>query len=474
MSSDSPFNYIQRSNLKKFNHRYMLKVDVDSVYFGHNSFQELMKGFGGSVKSFVDSCKTRLDNSGSSRFGLCLKNNGYAKVQIDVNGVYPDKIRLDYLPNMKLMECQVNDISPRFYINMYFVGVGKMRPTTYFRNVEVKAVTALLNVARENSIAVLKASLMLHNQGTNNAKKRAAQVELETFCDMHLFESITGGTQDKRIKNRPTCLSNNSARIFASEFDRALEKYATCNDEEFEKIFSSSVSVGSHRKLSNRAMLQELAEMRAFLIKLKRGVFFCASCAGCKQDFYRNTDSQVLMEFDSTNIVTTRRSSSDFQAECERLKELALKQLKLRLFGDIVPSEEEGERIEEERIPFYHNIDIGIEISPVHENDSFLLMGRAAKNAAREMLKERNRWWNNRGARTGPDALGNINGASTNPHVLGSNLVLSREDRDLLDFGTMLRFSNDRVFEYGYDEEENAVPAQGKVEHVCNHTRYEC
>ena len=126
MSDLDDFNYVSKSDFTKFHHDYMLKVDVDSIYFGHNSFSEVMKGFGGSVKSFVDSRKSRLDNSGSSRFGLSLKNGDAEKVKIDVNGVYPDKIRLDYLPNIKLMECQVNDISPRFYINMYFIGAGKV------------------------------------------------------------------------------------------------------------------------------------------------------------------------------------------------------------------------------------------------------------------------------------------------------------------------------------------------------------
>ena len=452
-------NYITRSDFSNFNHDYMLKVDVDSVYFGHTSLKEVMKGFGDSVTSFVDSCKSRLDNSDSSRFGLCLKNSGFEKVMINVNGVYPDKIRLDYLPNIKIMECDVEGISPRFYVNMYFVGVGKVRPTTYFKNVEVKALTALLNCARENCIPMLKTALSVCNRGNDDAKKIAAQVELEIFCDMHLFESMTGGSQDKRIKNRQKCLSNRSARIFASEFDSALKKYATCNDEDFAKVFSNSVYVGSHAILSSTALMAELAEMRSFLMKLNNGVFYCASCAGCKQDFFTKRSSQSLMNFDSSDRDMMERSSLAFERAISLKKNAVLQHLKKCLFGNAgVPNNEDDD--DDEAVLFSHNVDIGIEVSPRNETDSFFLRGEEARDAAREMLRARNTTSIPESAvardaevRNGTETS-NI-GPSTNPHVLESNLVLSPEDREMLDYGTSLRFSNDHVFDYGRDDESS-------------------
>ena len=43
-------SYISKEDFSDFSHDYMLKVDVDSIYFGHNSFRKLMDRFGASVK----------------------------------------------------------------------------------------------------------------------------------------------------------------------------------------------------------------------------------------------------------------------------------------------------------------------------------------------------------------------------------------------------------------------------------------
>ena len=437
-------SYISKEDFSDFSHDYMLKVDVDSIYFGHNSFRELMDGFGASVKFFVDSRKSRIQKANTSRFGLCLKNNGIPKVDIGLNGVNPDKIRLDYFPNIKLMECQVDMISPRFFVNMYFVGVGNIRRTTYFSDLEVKAVTALLNCAREDSISILKSHLDICKIRNIDAEMRAAQVELETFCEMHLFESITGGSQDARIKNRPTCLSHSSAIIFAESFDAALEKYTSCRDEEFQGVFSSPVFVGSYSNKSGLARMAEIREMRLFLERLKRGVFFCASCAGCKQDFYRKEDSQIFLKYDSS---TPDMSNVEFHRNCNRMKDLALIHLKKCLFGNAERTRNTDED-DEDYDRFYHYIDLGIEISPINGSDSFFLKGRGARDAARFMLRNRN-------------LTQEGGGDNPNLHVMGTNLVLAPADRELLDYGSMLRLSEGNVFEYGEDEGEGNLMDEG-------------
>ena len=434
-------NYISKSDFKALNHGIMLKGDVDSIYFGHSSFYKVMRGFGPPVKSFVDSCKHRLDSAVSCRFGLCLKNPGEEKVMIDLNGVYPDKIRLDYLPNIKLMECQVDGISPRFFINMYYIGVGKIRPTTYLRNIELKAVTALLNCARENTITLLEFKLEGLDEEMDDAK-RASQVDLELFSDMHLFESITGGSQDKWIKNRPTCLSNSSARLFASQFDKVLKKYTTCSHEEFVEKFSDSAYVGCHNILSESEEETELSEMRSFIRKLHKGVFFCASCAGCKRDFQIEEEAQILMKFDSSED-NLAESEVQFKLHCNKLKQLALKRLKKCLFG---AAGNEGD--DDEPLQFFHNIDIGIEVSPSDPKDSFFLKGREARDAAKDMLKERR--------------VLDEHSFSPNPNVLRSNLTLSPDDNELIEYGTTLRFSNDHVFEFGENNGEISNSAGGK------------
>ena len=237
-------NYIRLSDLKVFNHSYLLKVDVDSIYFGYKSLGNLMEGFGVSMKSFVDSRKSRLDSSSSSRFGLSLKHGdeNNSKIMIDVNGINPDKIRLDYIPNIKIMECQVDDISPRFYVNMYFVGTDRTRPTTYFTNLELKAITGLLNKAREHTINEMKSNL---GDVMTDTEAITDMVEFESICSMCLFECITGGSQGRSIKNKQTCLSNNVAISFGNSLDHVLENFAVCGEGDFNETFSKSFYVGS-------------------------------------------------------------------------------------------------------------------------------------------------------------------------------------------------------------------------------------
>ena len=467
-------DYIKKSDLEAFNHQFMLKVDVDSIYFGYKSLGSLMEGFGVSVKAFVDSKKSRLDSSSSSRFGLSLKNNGEEKVMINVNGINPDKIRLDFIPNIKIMECQVNDISPRFYINMYFVGTGKTRPTTYFTNMELKAITALLNQAREYTLNDLKSNLMMPQ--LEEAEKKSTQLEFESFSDMCLFESITGGSQDRSIKNKQTCLSQDLAKNFGSSFDLALENFANCNQDEFNKIFSKSSYVGSTVPSCSSALRKELSDMRTFVKNLSKGVFFCASCAGCKLDFNRKENSQKMMEFDSSDEVSTRRSLNRFYSACDELQAVALRNLKFFLFQN-----RDTMLIQEPQatLPFLYNIDVGVEISPLAVGQSFFLRGKEARDAAKSMLKER--WMMDNDGRVtrmenhqreiqeegaGPvEITGRVEELDENPHVMSMNFVPTLEDNDLLEMGFQLAMSEGDVFHYGTNQEE-VVPssvAGGKV-----------
>lgn len=441
-------NYIKKSDLEVFGHHFMLKVDVDSIYFGYHSLGALMQGFGVSVKTFVDSRKSRLDSSSSSRFGLSLKNNGYDKVRIDVNGIKPDKIGLEYIPNIKIMECQVNDISPRFYINMYFVGTDKTRPTTYLTNMELKAITALLNQAREYTINDLKSNLT--GVGLEEEERRAAQVEFESFSDMCLFESITGGSQDRSIKNKQTCISNDVAISFGKSFDRALEKFADCNEEEFNRVFSKGSYVGSDMPTCRNLLRKELAEMKKFLKRLSKGVFFCASCAGCKLDFNKRENCQKLMHFDLSSEETIHTSLCAFNNACDRLQKRALKNLKVFLFQNRETRSTEHSLAS---LQFPYNIDVGIEISPITVGESFFLKGKEAREAAKSMLKER--WMRSEDGGVFRMELeeGQIVDDG-NPHLMLSNLVPSSEDRDLLDMGLHLEMSNEEVFPYGSNEEE--------------------
>ena len=51
---------------------------------------------------------------------------------------------------------------------------------------------------------------------------------------------------------------------------------------------------------------------------------------------------------------------------------------------------------------------------------------------------------------------------SPNPNVLRSNLTLSPDDNELIEYGTTLRFSNDHVFEFGENNGEISDSAGGK------------
>ena len=133
-----------------------------------------------TAKFSLSSMKVRLASAGTSRFALVLKNNEMQPIKVKVHGCYPEKINLGLFPNIRVLEAWVDGINKPFFINMYFVGTRYTHKTTYFCDYQVKAVTALLNLARHDALVYVRAL------GT--------EIGYNEMCKIHRFESKTQGS----------------------------------------------------------------------------------------------------------------------------------------------------------------------------------------------------------------------------------------------------------------------------------------
>ena len=94
------------------------------------------------------------------------------------------------------------------------------------------------------------------------------------------------------------------------------------------------------------------------------------------------------------------------------------------------------------------------------EGDSFFLMGKMARDAAKGMLKERcTRDENGRRVRALPDERNLDEEEEHNPHTMLANLVPTPEDGALLDSGLQLDIFDEEVFDYGSSQ---VAPGEGE------------
>ena len=274
--------YMYKGDIFPFGGRYKATMDMDSFYFGYEQLKSLVEIFGTATKFDVDNIKQRISSSTSSRFGMVLTpenevDNHVNPIRIKVAVYKANQLGLNYIPNIKIMECQIPGVSQKCHINMYFIGTKYSSKNSYFTDVSVRAITLLLNTARNT---LLNFAVDARRRGCFDS------IDIESFSMMPSFESKTGGNQDQLMKNKKFVMTSRQATSFAAQIDQSLSKYVSdITFDDFKKLAKDPLLTG--HSLYPFVVSDDIAkQMFDFLQRLAKGVYFTANCAGFKEDYH--------------------------------------------------------------------------------------------------------------------------------------------------------------------------------------------
>ena len=374
---------LKPDDLQPFSGPYRLKVDIDSIYAGTNSLQELLKGFGNETKFLLDTVKDRIQTAHSSRFGMSLSLQGARNEQIDpdmyrpikmqVCGFHPTKVALSFVPNIRILQASVPGLTRCMNIHLYFIGTKYSSKKPYFTNMQVKVITILLNNAKQ---------YMANNAASNNSTELLDQVQ-----DLHYFECKHGGSQGHMLESDQKTISHNVAKLLGQQLDEVMKKVSTMSQETFVNTMLKLEQISCHQDQSSKGSTEN-REMYTFAKELSMGSFFVMYIAGCKTDFQIGGNLSKDLTYNPND---RHRSLSELSMEVTDMKDNALKLLRMKLFHTTDGIED---HIPIQSLNFKYHLDVGVEICPIpSENQSFLLNGKMARLLARWMLKsEQDRW----------------------------------------------------------------------------------
>ena len=375
---------MQSMDVRAFEGDYMLKVDIDSFYAGHESLGVLVRTFGNGVLFEVDNVKLRTSSSTSSRLGMILTpkrelEDRTTPITMKVAGFHAERVGLNYIPNVKIMESKIMGVSQTCHVNMYFIGTKYSSKNSFFTHKQLRAITLLLNTARSN---------LINNLSGASGNGAFDSVDLDALLSMPFFESKTGGTQDRLMKNKKFVMTSTQAKSFCNYIDRALNKYknADMNLERFKDLAANPVLLG-HHSFPYAVEEKDLKDMFQFLQDLSKGVYFTINCAGFKHDYHSKPEFRERMSWDEELGVDENREEMRKQVVTMTHNALSDFHDKLRRNIPNAASNINYDDFLGEELPFNFYVDVGIEISPTDDSDdSFVLNAKVAREEAKSLL----------------------------------------------------------------------------------------
>ena len=405
-------NLPEPSNVHKFTSTTTAKcsVDGDSVYGGTMKFSDLVKGLGNSIIYLMMTLLTKTFSTNSSRFGLVNQMENHPFV---ANGVHVKKLGLEKLPNITLATGVVDGLhSKSFYLHLHFLGVDRVRPTSYFTDQELMCLTTLINLARERTLNMMRVS-------------RQGSTAIQHVESCGPFECNTGKEMKSGKTSSRLQFNFRNFLTFASNFDTLLAKYGDTDetsDEAFKRYFGNPRYHGSAPvHLGGRDPI--LPKMREFVTQLSKSVFFSFSLAGCKQLFQEDPELEVVRTFST---------AGEFNSVVKELKNKAVRKLRNMMFVD-PEGGEEGTYLRRQNVKFPYYVDIGVEITPPEDSElSFLLLGKKTQFHARRMIREVNDpntgGRNYRGGAGEVEQQGDALLLQGNPHMMNGDHEVSQND----------------------------------------------
>ena len=283
-------------------------------------------------------------------------NNHPHPIRIKVAGYNAQRLGLNYIPNIKIMECTIPGISQKCHINLYFIGTKYSSKSSYFTDIAVKAITLLLNTARNS---LLREAVELRDNGSLD------NVDAESLFMMPPFESKTGGNQDLFMKNKKFIMSQKQAYSFANKVDNSLKKYVS--DITFKTFKENTLGdplMTGCIDFPKTIQDSEMKEMFGFLQSLAKGVFYTVNCAGFKEDYHCQSDFRTNLEWETT--YDARYNQYELLLWMNETSDLILKDFFGKLFANapLTDAANNGYDHVPQNLPFKFHVDIGLKSYP--------------------------------------------------------------------------------------------------------------
>jgi hypothetical protein len=340
-----------------------VKVDIDSLYYGAPTLEELVEVTGSKGRYSMSSLRSHFFASTGSRFSI--ECGDLVNYPITNRGFNPKKIGFHRLPNVVLADCLLEKAcGHQMTIYISFTGVERIRQTNFFYKEEMAVINSAMN------LAVYDMKI-----GTRtNAELNEVADQISRFPT---FETKVKGDFGKNLKNRRTVIGPKAMKMFARKFDEALLSFElgggvkTCMDPKFNGM----------RYDTNKSELAEVNVKKA-IEALNKGHYFSANLAGIKNSFKERSDLSLTMDahFYSNRIIET--STEPFNA-FEHIQ--AFVQSKVPILYEELRSEimqvVRGSQ-------FIYYFDIGVELASLDPKLDLVTMTEPANAALVEILNK--------------------------------------------------------------------------------------
>jgi hypothetical protein len=254
-----------------------VKVDLDSLYYGASSLEDLVGMTGNHCMYTFDSLRSHIRSSTSSRFSIECGN--LSNLPITNRGFNPKKIGFHRLPNVAICNAHLKEaLGYKMTIYISFSGTERVRQTNYFYREEM----AVINTAMNLAISLMK----------TNVKHDAT---LKPFGDqigrMTKFETKVKGQFGKTLKNHTFSVGPRAMLLFAQQFGMAMEMLKT--DQGIPTCMDSKMN--GMRFDKDKCTLKEAYVAKA-IKELNKGHYFSANLAGIKNVFKERPEYTLQMD----------------------------------------------------------------------------------------------------------------------------------------------------------------------------------
>jgi hypothetical protein len=253
-----------------------VKVDIDSLYYGADSLEELVNMTGKKCQYTLNSVTDHFYSSTGSRFKIqCGGLNNYP---ISSRGFRTKEISFHRLPNVILFKCSLNS-APAHPMAIYisFTGVERIRQTNMFYQEEMSVINTALNL----TVFTMKSF-------------STTDVDLLEYADqisrLPVFETKVKGQFKKNVKDSKSFLGPKAMLLFASTFDTCLKSLqgetglGNCLNPKFNGM----------RYDDGKCLLEENNVILA-IKSLNKGHYFTANLAGIKNVFKELPTLRLLL-----------------------------------------------------------------------------------------------------------------------------------------------------------------------------------
>ena len=270
-------------------------------------------------------------------------------------------VHLEKFPSIHLLDCQFKNI-PHFMgaIHLYYIGGSMLRSTNFFTVMELSVVMCAMNLGISSISTLSKASI--NPQDSYRLSKLPHIESPGTLKEKNCF----------RLKNASETIDYDQMMIVARAFKQAL--WYLAHEDYSSEVLLPFLGTNFH----NTNIDFDFVRFKTFAKDLAHNFYMSFSMAGIKNYFHNlvkfNKKDEKVYPFVAWNVNLGNIRNINDHVE-KKIKSL-IEYVKRWLF-----------HVEERFQNFVYLMDIGIEIVPSSNDDSFLLKGFDAQRALDSLLK---------------------------------------------------------------------------------------